>query len=429
MTLSVRPALSQSTNPRRPSGGLFGPTRSDTGAADKLRFTFELAQGLDSEVPSESGVGVVGGGLGSGGFSTLFGASSTYALENRRLQLAGSASTAFKYYHQLDRLDALSHDASLGIGLRLPKEGRLEINQAAAYSPSYLYQLFPQVDLPELGPSIPSNPDYRIDQEPSYTYSTRTAIKFGSPSGTQFTTSGEYHTTDYEDATASRSDLDTRAVGSTVSHALSKSASLSLGYEYKTGEFDSERSDEHESTIGVHYSPVLSRSRRLTLALNVAPTWLKAQSGLAAPTLGGTSYTFALQGDAHISYPFRPNWLATVSYARDVQYLAGLSEPLFSDGTRAELTGLISRRIDVSTSAGYVTATSAVPGVNENLDTYTGTVKIRYGLKRSFALYSEYLYYYYDQRGQGSLVPDLPPVFSQHGVRLGVTVFVDALGR
>ena len=34
-------------------------------------------------------------------------------------------------------------------------------------------------------------------------------------------------------------------------------------------------------------------------------------------------------------------------------------------------------------------------------------------------MYAEYLYYYYDLRGQRALAPDLQPVFEQHGVRAG----------
>ena len=50
-------------------------------------------------------------------------------------------------------------------------------------------------------------------------------------------------------------------------------------------------------------------------------------------------------------------------------------------------------------------------------------------MKRSFALYSEYLYYYYDLRGQAGLAPGLPSVFEQHGIRVGFTLFVEPLGR
>ena len=53
----------------------------------------------------------------------------------------------------------------------------------------------------------------------------------------------------------------------------------------------------------------------------------------------------------------------------------------------------------------------------------------RYALWRSLALYSEYLYYYYDLRGLASLAPGLPPRFNQRAVRAGFTLFVSPLGR
>lgn len=394
-----------------------------------MNFSFEVAEGFDSDVPSEQGVAVVGGGLGTGGFSTVFGGSSTYTRSGRRVQLAASAATAFKYYQRLERLDALSHGASLGLGLRLPKRGKFEITQAAAYSPSYLYQLFPQVNAPELGAPIPLNPDYQIDQRNSTSYSTRATVNYGSQRGTQFSTFGEYNVSAYEND-AAVAGLETRSLGARLSRAITSRASFVSEYRYRTGEFEFAGSaHEHEARLGVEYSPPLSTSRRLSIRLNVAPAWIKMpESALDSLVPATTGYLFRLQGDASVSYPFRRNWLAAAAYDRGVQYLVGLSEPLLSDSVRAQVTGLISRRVDLSASAASFTAESGVPGSSQNLDTYTGTVKIRYAFTRSVAMYSEYLYYYYDQ-GQSSLVPGLPSVFEQHSIRVGVALFTTVLGR
>ena len=128
------------------------------------------------------------------------------------------------------------------------------------------------------------------------------------------------------------------------------------------------------------------------------------------------------------------NWRVAATYRREVEYLAVFREPVFSDGARVELTGLISRRLDLSALAGYATAASALVAAtpsngSRNLETYTGEVKLRYALKRSFALYTEYLYYHYDLRGQAFLAPDLPSVFEQHGARVGFMLFLEALGK
>ena len=86
------------------------------------------------------------------------------------VQLFGTASTYFRYVQRLDRMAAGSQSGQLGAGVRLPKQGSLQITQAAAYSPSYLYQLFPTAAPLAPGEAIPVNPEYRIDQTESYSY-------------------------------------------------------------------------------------------------------------------------------------------------------------------------------------------------------------------------------------------------------------------
>ena len=217
-----------------------------------------------------------------------------------------------------------------------------------------------------------------------------------------------------------------------VRHAVSRNAAFSLGYQYRTGEFGfSEPSEEQQAMIGVEYSPALSRTRRLIFRLNAAPSWLKVPpSELSAESEQvGEQTLYRMHGDASVSYPFRPNWRSTFTYHRGVEYLAGLSEPLLSDGARAEVSGLIARPLDVAASIGFATSSSAYQDTQTKLDYYTATVKVRYAFRRSLAVYSEYLYYFFDQSGVRSLAPVLPVVFDQRGLRFGFTWFIEALGR
>ena len=88
--------------------------------------------------------------------------------------------------------------AGLGIGIKLPKQTNFKVDSTAAYSPSYLYQLFPVGTPPALGEAIPTNPDYQIADHESYTYRTRAELSFGSRLGTMLTTSGEFNRTEFE---------------------------------------------------------------------------------------------------------------------------------------------------------------------------------------------------------------------------------------
>jgi hypothetical protein len=239
--------------------------------------------------------------------------------------------------------------------------------------------------------------------------------------------------TEYQDETTVLSGVDTHSVGASVSHTASRNFSFSGGYNYRSGSVGfTGPSYEHEMPVGVGYSSALSPSRRLSIRVNAGPAWVKIAPSaaiLAANPEPLRDYFFRIQGSAHVNYPFRLNWNAAASYDRSVQYVMGTTQPALSDSVFGELTGLISRRVDLTVGGGYANAISAQVNSRQELDTYTAGVRIRYALRRSMAVYSEYLYYKYDQRGLLSLAPGLPRVFEQHGARVGFALFVEALGR
>jgi hypothetical protein len=311
----------------------------------------------------------------------------------------------------------------------LPKS-TLRIDQSAAYSPSYLYQLFPGEDL-SLGEAIPANPEYQILATDSYSYRTQAALSFGSARGTQVTTSGGFNRTDFQEETRSRFDLEVVEAGVRVSRRLAPSRALSGGYKYRSGEFGlGGPTTEHQLSIGIDYSPALSRTRRATFALEVSPTRVSIPaSTLRIDTDQVKAQVLRMSAQANVSYPFKLNWRAAARYRRSVEYLSVLGQPVMSDGARLEVAGLLARPLDLTISAAYATAASVLALGSRDLQTYTGQANIRYALKRSFALYSEYVYYYYDLRGQAGFSPALPGLYEQHGVRVGAAVFLEPLGR
>jgi hypothetical protein len=404
----------------------------------------DISEALESELPPEFRSRVVQGDLQSGGFSTMLTASADYVRNRRRVQLAGTGLTAFRYYQRLGQVTSVSHSAELDASVRLPKQASLQIAQTAAYSPSYLYQLFPTEASVVAGDSFQANPDYRIDATESHLYATRMGFAFGSPRRTRITATAEYSHTDFQDQTATRPNLTTYTTGVKVFRAVSSNAGLSVEYQYRTGDYEfGGLTKEHRVTMGVEYSRALSARRRATFRLNVSPATLEVpESTLNAVAAGpirsvgegaipnvADQWLYQLQGDANVDYQFRPNWRATGNYRRGIEYLAVLTGPVLTHGASLGLTGLIRRRVDVSATAGRATGASTLSPNTQNLDTSTGELRIRYALRRSFALYSEYQYYYYDLRGQARVAPGLPSVFEQHRVRAGFMVFAEPLRR
>ena len=429
------PAFAQSIAAPRSSGGLFGPT-SSLGSRDRLSLTFDMSETLENEVPPEFRSRVAQGDLQSGGFSTMLTASADYARNRQRVQLAGSVLSAFKYYPQLDEVAAVSHSASLGASVRLPKQGSLQFAQSVAYSPAYLYQLFPTAAVPVPEETIPANPDYRVTAADSYSYQTRAALAFGSPRSFRVTTTGNYTHSDFPNQTTARPNLTVYEIGAKGSRTASRNTGLSVEYQYRTGEFGfSGTSTEHRVSVGVDYSRAVSTKRRATFHFKLTPSTLEVpESALSAlvpdavpSAADGREYL--LQGDAGVDYEFRTHWHASGNFSRGVEYLPLLHGPVIADGVRTQLTGLVTRSIDLSAVAGYASGTSAVYLSTQDLETRTFDIRVRYALRRSLALYTEYLYYYYDLRGQVGLAPGQPTVFGEHAVRVGFTLFVEPLRR
>ena len=435
------PALGQGPAAPAPSGGLYAATRSDTASGDRLNFEFAVSEAFDSDVAVEHRARLLRSDSPVSGFSTMVMAFADYAHTRRRLQLGGSASTGFRYHQRLGEVTTISHSAGLGATVRLPKRATLHINQTAAYSPSYLYQLFPTSPIAPPEEAIPVELDYQIEETESYFYGTRMSLAMGS-TRTQITTTAEYDHTNFQRDILLRPDLTTYAGGAKVSRRLSRDSRALIEYQYRAGQYWlDELTREHQATVGIEYSRPLSATRRATFRFTVSPGTLQlpepvVQSIIAESTASEPGEAtpldrtvFRVGGEGSVDYQFRRGWVAEANYRRGVEYLAVLVGPLLSDAARVRLAGLITRRVDVAASAGYATGASALSRNPEKLNTYTGEIRIRYALKRSLALYSEYLYYHYDLGGQARLAPGLPTVFNQHGVRIGVMLFVPTLDR
>jgi hypothetical protein len=403
--------------------------RAEVGARDRLNFTLQAAEGYDSDLSPAFRARIPLDSQGDG-WSTLFGGSSDYLRRGRTLELAGTASSAVRYYHEIGRLETLAHAAGFGFTIKLPKEGTVRVDSTAAYSPSYLYQLFPTDAPPSLGASIPTDPEYQLLATPSYAYRTSAALSFGSRLGTMVTASGRFNRSDFEQR-ARRPDLEFYDGGVTLAHAFGRSGGVSAGYEYRSGQFGfGEVTREHRVIFGGEISTALSRTRRAVVRVSLRPERLDLPEAVQSRiTAGPSSRLYRINGAATIIYPFRLNWLLRASYRREMEFLAVFREPVFSDGSRVELAGLISRRFDLSALAGYATAASVLSNGRRDLETYTGEVRLRWALKRWVAVYTQYFYYHYDLREQSRIAPDLPSVFDQHGARLGLMLFLEARHR
>jgi hypothetical protein len=404
--------------------GLFGGPLSETGRGQRFNVTFMVSQAYDTEIPAELRARLPQNDPQLGGFSTMLGTSAEYTNTGRRGQIVGSGQTSFRYSRQLAEVAPVSHSGAIGARVNLSRTASVEANQTVAYSPSYLYQLFPGVTPPGLGEAVAAAPEFRVDQTDSYNYGTTGTLAVGSERGNRFTASADYQHTEYRGDIVTRPNLTTYGRRAGYSRGVGRNVTVSTEYEYRTGQFEFGDAKEHRVNIGADYSRALSSTRRATFRIRLSPSFMDIPED--DPDALVTGRVRRLQADGTAEFQLHRAWQTGASYRRNTEYTPAFLEPVLTDSISAQVTGLITRRLDVTASTGYARVGSALnrgdtPLEPESqLDTYVVTVKLRYAMSRRLALYTEYLYYVYELRGETLLAPDLPPTFEQSGIRVGL---------
>ena len=405
------------------TGGLFGATRE--GDADRTHVSglFTLGEMVETELPEEFRFGLPGNRRPTGGLSTLLMGSGDFAHNLGRAQIAAAGETAFRYYDRLGLVDDVGHSAGVGVNVRLPRRASIRLNQTAAYSPSFLYGLFPSSVTPALGDATPVAPEYGVLEAGSYRYQTEAEFAIGSTSGTRVSVLGTYDRTDLRNRPGSFLGLESQSGRVRASRGIRRNLGVTAEYQYRNGRFGVVQfgtTDEHRIAIGIDYSRPLSGGRRLNVRGNVAPSMMDIPRSSSPRLLAGRLYR--MQGDGTVEYLFKRTWRVSSALRRSAEYLALLGEPVLSDAGTVTLAGLLTRRLDLQASAAYADGASVIT-MDRQLESYTGTVMLRFAVKRSIAIFGEYLYYHYDLRHYQASIAGLPTMLDQQGISVGVTLW------
>ena len=448
--------------------GLFGANRASGNARELLTLQMAISESIDSDVAPEFRERLPGGQL-PGRRSSLLVAGVDYARNRRAVQLSAGATSLLRYSYDLEAMKPGAASARVGVGLRMPgRVGTLSLSQALTYSPSYLYQLLPDdaIDVdPGAEPPPSDNPDYRIDTRDSLAYRTRLRLQTGSGLGWRMTSPAEHGQTDFGD-NAARGERRIWDGSARVSYHPTRRGSVSFGYRYRASSYGGDNTSQvHEVPVGFDVTPALTPLRRVTFRVVVTPTMMNtfglasvaSDGGTDAPavfvtdgilvdasrfTTGGGDtlrpddvtrpvdgrHRYAVQGEAGLSYPISLRWLFSTAYQRRIQTLAVLAEPVATHGAQVRLAGVMGRRVDVAMQVRYTRGGSAAGVRGNRLATAQASARLRFALTRSIALSGEYLYYRYDFGGN-LLAPDLPPFLERHGVRVGISMFAQPVGR
>jgi hypothetical protein len=408
----------------------------------KLDFTFTVSEGYDSESPDHLR-GLAIGDNGFNGYSTIFAGSAEYKLQKPRIQVGASVSTDFRYFNEIDDLRNVSDSAALGVSGRLGDRTNVLVNQSVAYSPSYLYGLFPTDSVTDPGEAIPPAPDYAVNNLASYAYYTTASLTHNLSARNRIVATGTVQLNEFTGEASTQPDLTTRGIQGQFSRNLSRHTALVAGYVYETGTFGSfsladttvseSSAYEHGIQAGVSYVRPVSKTRRMEFSASLGTSAVSVPTFLIDPGNGAVQQgtdrerLYRATSDIAFSYQFKA-WYLSGYYRRGLDYIAQLRQPVFVDGVSANVTALLAPRLDFSAVAGYANGSSAVFSLTQPFDTYTADARLRWAVTRGVAAYGEYVYYFYDFLGS-TVAAGMPRRLERNGVRVGVTLWVPAFRR
>lgn len=417
----VPPAFAQAEG--RSYQGLFSGASAGTDRAPaSLQVT--VAEAYDQDVLGAAGSVPIA--LEPNRLFTQLTADLSYRVAGRNVQFASTAGANFRYYSEQDQVVGVGHHVGAGLSANLSRTTSLTLNQTVAYAPSYLYRLFASVAPPEPGQTnVASN--YAVNDNPSYSYATDMSVmqKMGQRNRLSIAMGGHY--TDYLGAPTAAvggvplRDLLSYETGATFIRDV-RNGHLNVGYAFRRAQYATTSPTEHDLNIGFDYDRPLSRTRRTHLRFNVGSIMLQAQAPGAVSANLQQRYQFA--ADMALSRQFGRTWQATGAYRRSVGFIEGFSTPVLTNGLTTSTTGLVGQRVDLLLTGAYTAgaSTSASAPGSGAFTSYTGSVRARVALTSLLAIYSEYLYYFYDFSHGSLLTLGAPPKMSRNSAHLGLTV-------
>jgi hypothetical protein len=417
LTVALYPAAGfAQTEPRPPVGAVFGGQSATSATSrQKLSITVDLGQSYDQNLIVQSDDAEISLFQGSGLY-TVFTPSVDFVSAGDRLKLIATASSNARYYSAVHETLMTNESAGFGFDARLSPDTSVVFNQGVSHAAALLSGLFTPATSPAAGDVAASGSNNSLSAIRSFAYATTASVnrRVGRRSSLLFTSNLQYT---LSAPGSGYPDLRSRDAGGVFNYSVTRGVGVRMGYTFRQGEYSgSPRSTEHNLDLGFNYNKPLSATRKATLAFSVGPTIA------TAPLTAGTSdlrRQYRVIGDASTTYDMGRTWRLNGNYHRGFGYIEGLQGPVFTSAYAAGAAGFLGRRVDLSMSAAYSTGESAMIGSPSQFTTYTGDVRLRYAVTRTWAAYVEYISCYYEFNRQLTLPTFLPPGLNRNGLRTG----------
>lgn len=367
---------------------------------------------------------------GSGYFGAVNGGLA-YSRRTKPIGFSANVTSSARYFPRNDSwVSFQSASAGADFSHGLWSHATVRVSPTVSYANHDRLDLFDQPDQPDIDVAFVDQQDYSVFDREVLGYTLTTGIQQQLGPRTTVSLAGSAR---YRDRLSSSGPDYRRLSGNAQwQYQFVRNAAVYFGYRYQHVDYvgdtvDRAPLDGHSFDGGIRYGRALSISGRKTSLRFGTGTDFAGREPIAGDTTGGARLRAHVSGSAALVHEISRSWHAQLTYIRGVRFYENIDHPIMSDVVSAGLSGFLNPRTDFSAVAAYVRGANAGRRSGRELESYTGSLQLRYALLRNLSVYSQYLYYQY-LFGEGVIIGrNLPPRFERHSARVGLSASLPIL--
>lgn len=404
-------AFAQAERPQRMFRGLFGGPAPRPDSRTELDANVSLFGAYDTDLAASQGASITQGNRDSGGYSGLD-LGLTFTHSRRHVEFAVSGGSSAQYYPTLHRMTTMGDQGAVSVGVH-SKRASVTAMESATYSPLFMLAPFTGPIASTAAEVASSRNSTAVERETMFGSST--GVNGSLNLGPRWSLSSN---------AAWSNGIVRYAFGSVTQHAWTAGAALHrqitaasgfhIGYTQQVMNAASGLPEfrVYNADLGMDYHKALGRTRKTTMSFSFG----------SAMVQNGVTHQYNVLANASLNREIGRSWVAAANYNRGLGVVAGFSRPLFSDAVSGSVSGLITRRIDFTSNIAYTNGQVGVTGLTNTLSGYNGTARVRYAFSELYAVYGEYIVYWYDLANNLYVTGALPPNVLRQGVHVGLSL-------
>jgi len=420
LALGAAPAAAQEVDPARPYRGLFEDVDATASSSPKTPSSpaFSLVANLFQQFDDSAASGPTVDGRPPASNSTRYAALDVAFAARQRTRRSSwdlTGNTQVRHYQDWRHARADEQRLALGVEARPDRATRLTVSGRAVYSPLYTVNV-PLAGQDSSGEGVALVPGLEISGLRSVNLGTTVAMSRRVGRRTHLESAYAFNRVSYLDREAT-------VTGGRFSAGLSRAlgdAALRLGYAH--GRVDTQlplgtqkvQTDEFDARLNW---PSASASTRVSVG--VTPT-VTRRGGAVVERLGN-DLEVRIGALARVDHQLTSRWRAGLGYQRALYTNDGYRAPTFVQTTGGNVSGQVSRWVDVVASAAYSSGLAATPLLPRAEGSLGYSVRCDVWTSRTTVLYAEYRQYGYVGFDDATPASLAGTQIGRRSVRVGLT--------